>query len=217
MFCQITQNLLKKLNVFMQVTIMFYEHAIDDVTRVFGGASEQGNIEIVFFKTGLTGSTGLIHRKGPEEHKAQMHKSLNSQEIIRTGTRITRIGRIYTDPCVSASTVAPVDVAQPSRQLTPYTRMPAHGHTWTRPQGAQPLTYGSCHTWRSVFYRTPPLIDDDKKPQMNADKRRFVAINNELIRTETNSGNAKVIFQTVLIGCVLSFNPVIKQGVAQWT
>jgi hypothetical protein len=47
------------MNVFMQVTIMFYEHAIDDVTRVFG-ASEQVNLETVFFKTGLTGSTGLI-------------------------------------------------------------------------------------------------------------------------------------------------------------
>ena len=43
----------------------------------------------------------------------------------------------------STSTVAPVDVAQPSRQLTPCTRMPAYWHTWTRPQGAQPLTYGS--------------------------------------------------------------------------
>jgi hypothetical protein len=38
-------------------------------------------------------------------------------------------------------------------QLTPCTRMPEHWHTWTRPQGAQPLTYGSCHTWRSVFIR----------------------------------------------------------------
>jgi hypothetical protein len=46
----------------------------------------------------------------------------------------------------STSTVAPVDVAQPSRQLTPCTRMPAHWHTWTRPQGAKPLTYGSRHT-----------------------------------------------------------------------
>ncbi len=104
----------------------------------------------------------------------------------RYGTRMTRIGRIFTDihyPCVSASstqsvfyrktaifdddkkpqmkaprvaplegastsTVAPVDVAQPSRRLTPCTRMPAHWHTWTRPQGAQPLTYGS-----------PPYVD----------------------------------------------------------
>ena len=33
-----------------------------------------------------------------KKRKAQMHKSLNSEEIIRTGTRITRIGRIYTDP-----------------------------------------------------------------------------------------------------------------------
>ncbi|HMB45038.1 MAG TPA: hypothetical protein VKL21_04375 [Candidatus Methanoperedens sp.] len=35
---------------------------------------------------------------------------------------MTRIARIFTDSC--ASTVAPVDVAQPSRQLTPCTRMP---------------------------------------------------------------------------------------------
>ncbi len=43
---------------------------------------------------------------------------------------------------VLSKTVASVYNAQPSRQLTPYTRMPAHGHTWMRPQGAQPLTYG---------------------------------------------------------------------------
>src|SRR5659263_621793 len=48
----------------------------------------------------------------------------------RLRTRMTRIARIFTDthnPCVSASTVAPVDVAH---------------------------TYGSRHTWRSVFYPT---------------------------------------------------------------
>jgi hypothetical protein len=43
-----------------------------------------------------------------EERKAQMHNSLNSEEIIRTGTRITRIGRIYTDPCASVSSVQSV-------------------------------------------------------------------------------------------------------------
>jgi len=26
---------------------------------------------------------------------------------------------------------------------------------------------------QSVFYRIPPIIDDDKKPQMNADERRY--------------------------------------------
>ncbi|MBU4221575.1 MAG: hypothetical protein KKA10_08140 [Euryarchaeota archaeon] len=72
-----------------------------------------------------------------EERKAQPQKSLNSEEIIRTGTRITRIGRIYTDPCVSVS---------------------------------------SASSAQSVFYRTPPIIDDDKKPQINADKRRFVTL-----------------------------------------
>src|SRR3989304_7522484 len=65
---------------------------------------------------------------------------------------------------------------------------------------------------QSVFYRTPPIIDDDKKPQINADERRSIAlfhseeckaehedlnrsmgknettINTELVRTETNSG-----------------------------
>ena len=42
-------------------------------------------------------------------------------------------------------------------------------------------------------------------------------INNELERTEMNSGNAKVIFQTGLTGstgCVLSFNTVIEKRVA---
>jgi hypothetical protein len=66
--------------------------------------------------------------------KAQQHKPFYLEEIIRPGTRITRIGRIFTDPCASASSV------------------------------------------QSVFYRTPPIIDDDKKPQMNADKRRFIAL-----------------------------------------
>jgi hypothetical protein len=46
----------------------------------------------------------------------------------RRGTRMTRIARIFTDLCASVSTVAPVDVAH---------------------------TYGSRHTWRSVFYRNP--------------------------------------------------------------
>jgi hypothetical protein len=73
----------------------------------------------------------------------------------RFRTRMTRIARIFTDRCASASTVAPVDVARLLRQSIPCTRLPAHGHTWTRPQGAQPLTYGSRHTWRSVFHNTP--------------------------------------------------------------
>jgi len=70
----------------------------------------------------------FIHRKG---RKAQMHNSLNSEEIIRTGTRI------FTDPGVSVS---------------------------------------SASSAQSVFYRTPPIIDNDKKPQMNADKRRLIAL-----------------------------------------
>ncbi len=47
-------------------------------------------------------------------------------EPQRIRTRMTRIARIFTDPCASASTVAPVDVA---------------------------LTYGSRHTWRFMFNR----------------------------------------------------------------
>ena len=53
------------------------------------------------------------------------------------GTRMTRIARIYTDtanPRASASTVAPVDVAH---------------------------TYGSRHTWRSVFYHSFFLLNDE--------------------------------------------------------
>ncbi|MDP3103972.1 MAG: hypothetical protein Q8M95_05125 [Candidatus Methanoperedens sp.] len=34
------------------------------------------------------------------QRKAQPHKSLNSDDIIRPGTRMTRIKRIYTDLCV---------------------------------------------------------------------------------------------------------------------
>jgi hypothetical protein len=55
----------------------------------------------------------------------------------RHGTRMTAIGRIFTDifnPCVSASSV------------------------------------------QSVFYRNPSMIDDDKKPQINADERRYVPV-----------------------------------------
>ncbi|MBU4223043.1 MAG: hypothetical protein KKA10_15740 [Euryarchaeota archaeon] len=39
-----------------------------------------------------------LHRKGREERKAQPQKSLYSEESIRTGTRMPRIGRIHTDP-----------------------------------------------------------------------------------------------------------------------
>ncbi|TRZ89281.1 MAG: hypothetical protein D4R88_05790 [Methanosarcinales archaeon] len=56
-------------------------------------------------------SNGLTHH---EERKAPMHKSLNSEEIIRTGTRISRIGRIYTDPCASVSSAQSVFYRNPS-------------------------------------------------------------------------------------------------------
>ncbi len=100
----------------------------------------------------------------------------------RHGTRMTRIGQIFTDifnPCVSVSSV------------------------------------------QSVFYRNPATIDDDKKPQMNADERRLIAsvhrkgrkerkaaqhellyscvtkirygINNELVLTDTNSGHSEFV------------------------
>jgi glycosyltransferase involved in cell wall biosynthesis len=36
----------------------------------------------------------------------------------------------------------------------------------------------------SVFYRTPPIIDDDKKPQINADERRFVNIASAIGRVQ---------------------------------
>ncbi len=55
----------------------------------------------------------------------------------RNGTRMTRIGQIFTNthyPCVSASSV------------------------------------------QSVFCRIPPIIDDDKKPQINADERRYIPV-----------------------------------------
>ena len=46
--------------MFMQVTRMFYDLAIEDLTILFGKASEQGNKETVVFQTGLTGSTGFV-------------------------------------------------------------------------------------------------------------------------------------------------------------
>ncbi|MFH0904938.1 MAG: hypothetical protein V1854_07130 [Methanobacteriota archaeon] len=140
------------------------------------------------FQTGLTGSTGPIHRKVREERKAQSHNSLYFEEIIRTGTRISRFGRIFTDPCASVSSV------------------------------------------QSVFNRTPPIIDDDNKPQMNADERRLIAsLHRKKRKAEeqkslrylrliefhgipTAQGNKdKVIFQTGLTGStgyVSSFYPI---------
>ncbi len=113
---------------------------------------------------------------------------IGEMPIKRHGTRMTRIGRIFTDICnprVSASSA------------------------------------------QSVFYRNPAIIDDDKKPQMNADERRYVpltrfgeiihrkgrkerkatqqepfhscvtkiryGINNELERTDTNSGHLEFV------------------------
>ncbi len=37
------------------------------------------------------------HCKGREERKTQQHKSLSKYKIIRPGTRMTRIKRIFTD------------------------------------------------------------------------------------------------------------------------
>jgi hypothetical protein len=34
----------------------------------------------------------------------------------------------------------------------------------------------SASSAQSVFYRIPPIIDDNKKPQMNADERRYANI-----------------------------------------
>jgi len=55
----------------------------------------------------------------------------NKHETAPPSRRGTRMTRIFTDQRASASTVAPVDVAH---------------------------TYGSCHTWRSVFYRIPSVF-----------------------------------------------------------
>jgi len=87
----------------------------------------------------------MAHRY--EKNKFQQHKSVSTSKIIRPGTLMPRIKRIYMDRCECVSTVAPDDAAH---------------------------MYGSRHKWSSVFYRTPTIIDDDKKPQINADERRFV-------------------------------------------
>jgi len=96
---------------------------------------------------------------------------------------------VFFYPRVSASTVAPVDVAQPSRQLTPCTRMPAHWHTWTRPQGAQPLTYGSCHTWRSAFHHVCSSL---KETASGASVSALIRVNPRFFKN--------VIFQRGLTG-----------------
>ncbi len=66
-----------------------------------------------------------------EECKAHLHKSSYLEEIIRPGTRMTWIKRIYTDPCVSVSSA------------------------------------------QSVFYRIYTIIEDHKKPQMNAESEGY--------------------------------------------
>ena len=66
---------------------------------------EQESEATSVFQTGFIGSTGCILLFNPVIlpgiNGAQLHKSLNSENIIRQGTQITRIRRIYTDPCVS--------------------------------------------------------------------------------------------------------------------
>jgi len=96
-----------------------------ELTQAATGA--QGSQAFYIFQTGLTGSTGYVlyfnpvhpvilsrinkpqmnadkrrliasvHLKGRQERKAEKHKSLHPYKIIRPGTRMTRIGRIYTD------------------------------------------------------------------------------------------------------------------------
>ncbi|MDP2767314.1 MAG: hypothetical protein Q8O41_07685 [Candidatus Methanoperedens sp.] len=136
---------------------------------------------------------------------------------------------------VSTSTGAPVDVAQPSRQLTPSTRMPAHWHTWTRPQGAQPLTYGS-PPYVDVTARYAPqgirVVWESRTVRFRHDERRFVAIIHRKGREErkaeeqkslcslrliefhgikTAQGNkATVVFQTGLTGFTGSTGCVIS-------
>jgi hypothetical protein len=132
-------------------------------------------------------------------------RMMESGEMLqqRHGTRMTRIGRIFTDifnPCASVSSV------------------------------------------QSVFYRNPAIIDDDKKPQMNADERRYIpvtyfvktthrkgrkerkaaqqeplrscvkkircGINNELGRTDTNSDHSELVrvrFSSLLISILRLF------------
>ncbi|HLB69407.1 MAG TPA: hypothetical protein VJJ51_00015 [Candidatus Methanoperedens sp.] len=79
----------------------------------------------------------------------------------------------------------------------------------------------SASSAQSAFYRIPPIIDDGKKPQMNADERRLISsvhskgrkerkamqqetlrsgvikirygINNELERTDTNSDHSEFV------------------------
>jgi hypothetical protein len=47
---------------------------------------------------------------GCEERKAQPHTSLNSEKILRPGTRISRITRIYTDTIIRAHPCDPCSI-----------------------------------------------------------------------------------------------------------
>ncbi len=90
------------------------------------GTKEQGNKATVIIQTGFTGSTGCVLPFNPVILSG-MKKT--ADENHPTGnTDDTDQTDLHGLPylCASASTVAPVDVAH---------------------------TYGSRHTWRSVFYR----------------------------------------------------------------
>jgi hypothetical protein len=80
----------------------------------------QGNKATLVLQTGLTGSTRSIHLKGREERKAQLHKSLNSEEIIRSGTRMTQIGRIFTDHHIRAHPCNPCSIINKLQRYISY-------------------------------------------------------------------------------------------------
>jgi hypothetical protein len=107
------------------MNIAFIAHGF--LQRRGGETTDIYNLSYLILGADQTTKQQKIQKK--PQMNADERRSITSAQNPQNRTRMTRIGQIFTDtfyPCVSASTVAPVDVAH---------------------------TYGSRHTWRSVFSR----------------------------------------------------------------
>ena len=109
-----------------------------------------------------------------EERKAQLHKSLNSEEIIRTGTRITRIGRISTDPCAQRLETAP---EHGDAKIVCQSRFNNHrehrGHREKQHRSVLSVCSVVDQLHSDSFFQNK---FKNEKPQMNTDERRFVSL-----------------------------------------
>jgi hypothetical protein len=161
--------------------------------NMFMQATELGNKAMEVIQTGLTGLTGCV---------LSYDRVLNSVESIRTGTRITRIGRIYTDPGAQRLEKAPEPDDAMIVCLSRLNNHREHRVHREKRQGSVLSVYSVVDQVHiDPFYQNK---SKNNKPQMNADKRRLIAmfhreerkaedqislrsgmkiINNELVRT----------------------------------